>query len=107
MQARLESLAPATAQKNINLETLQQIAVCVPPIAEQLQLVEELDRKLSLVTMVASEIERNNLRAMRLRQAILERAFEGKLVPQDPNDELASVLLERIRAARMACPARA
>jgi superfamily II DNA or RNA helicase len=45
-------------------------------------------------------------RAARLRQAILKKAFEGKLVPQDPTDEPASVLLERIRAARAQTPAR-
>jgi type I restriction enzyme, S subunit len=39
-------------------------------------------------------------RAEQLRQAILKRAFEGRLVPPDPNDEPASVLLERIRAER-------
>ena len=39
-------------------------------------------------------------RAARLRQAILKRAFEGRLVPQDPNDEPASVLLERIKGER-------
>ena len=39
--------------------------------------------------------------AVVLRQSILKQAFEGKLVPQDPNDELASVLLERIKAQRV------
>jgi type I restriction enzyme S subunit len=42
----------------------------------------------------------------RLRQAILHKAFEGKLVPQDSNDEPASVLLDRIRATRAQTPVR-
>ena len=46
------------------------------------------------------EVEANLKRAARLRQAILSEAFAGRLVPQDPQDEPASVLLERIREDR-------
>ena len=62
---------------------------------------EEVDRLLTIAD-VATGVTRgpSGLRASRLRQSILKWAFEGKLVDQDPNDEPASVLLERIRAER-------
>ena len=74
------------------------------PKASQQAIVEHLDASLSSIAHLGGEITRASARAARLRQAILKKAFEGKLVPQDPNDEPASILLERTRAARVEAP---
>ena len=96
----LARFAPATAQKNINLEILSEVGVPLPPVTEQERIVAEVDRRLSLLAEVDREVQADGLRADHLRQSILKHAFEGKLVPQDPNDEPVSLLLERIRADR-------
>jgi type I restriction enzyme, S subunit len=98
----LSRFAPATAQKNINLEVLSEVAIPLPPLTEQKRIVEELDRRFSVLSEVGDSVTTNLNRAERLRQSILKWAFEGKLVDQDPNDEPASSLLERIRAQRAA-----
>ena len=78
--------------------------VPIPSIEEQTQIVAEVERRLSIVDEIESQIETSLKRAARLRQGILKRAFEGRLVPQDPNDEPAEQLLARIRAGRRAQP---
>ncbi|MGA2608721.1 MAG: restriction endonuclease subunit S [Terriglobia bacterium] len=79
---------------------LAEFCLPLPPLGEQHRIVAEVERRLSVVDELEAVVEANLKRAERLRQAILKRAFEGKLVPQDPSDEPASVLLERIKAAK-------
>jgi len=70
------------------------------PAEEQSEIVRLADQSLSSIEYVRKQTEVERVRSDRLRQAILKRAFEGKLVPQDPKDEPASELLARIRASR-------
>jgi type I restriction enzyme S subunit len=72
------------------------------PIAEQEEIAREVERRLSIIAASDAQVDANLKRATRLRQSILKRAFEGRLVPQDPTDEPADKLLERIRQERAA-----
>ncbi len=94
-------------QSGISGSDLKSMPIPLPPLAEQHRIVAEVERRLSVIQQAEAIIEANLTRAERLRQSILKQAFSGKLVPQDPNDEPASVLLERIRAEREAAQAKA
>ncbi len=81
----------------VSFEILGEYPVSLPPLSEQKKVAEEIENRLSITDEVEQTIDVNLKRAERLRQSILKRAFEGKLVPQDPSDEPASVLLGRIK----------
>jgi len=97
----------AGSMPKINQETVSVLAVPLPPIVEQTRIVAELERQLSVADESTAAVAVNRSRCVRLRQAILKWAFEGRLADQDPNDEPASVLLERIRTQTVACAASA
>jgi type I restriction enzyme S subunit len=103
-RGEIERLATGNQEsmRNIGQDRIRQIRIPVPPSDEMADTLNEVDRRLSLADAAERAVEAGLAKAKRLRQAILKRAFEGKLVPQNPNDEPASVLLERIRAARTA-----
>ena len=73
------------------------VNVPIPSLTEQGQIVSEIERHLSIADEVEATIAAELKRAERLRQSILKHAFSGKLVPQDLNDEPATVLLEKIQ----------
>lgn len=89
-------------QANVNGTKLKACLVPLPPAHEQTRIVRESEVQLSLISQLAVELQNSRLRCERLRQSILKWAFEGRLVDQDPSDEPASRLLERIRSEREA-----
>lgn len=97
---RLEAYFTGSTIKHFTHESFVVLPVPLPPTSEQEQITAEVERALSIVAAADYQIQANLKRAARLRQSILKRAFEGRLVPQDPTDEPADKLLERIRQER-------
>ena len=85
---------------SINQSQLRAMPFPFPPVAEQERIVREVKSRLSIVAVTESAIEDNFTRAAHLRQSILIEAFSGRLVPEEPSDEPAGVLLERTKEQR-------
>lgn len=88
-------------QASINSTCLgEKVLLSLAPLREQQKIVEEIERLFSVADEVEKIVEKSLKESERLRQSILKIAFEGRLVPQDPNDEPAEKLLERIKAEK-------
>ena len=94
----------ATAQPNCNGKTLGNMLVPIPPSYEQIRIVEKLNAIMAHVieygTAYSKSKHLNNIFPEQLKKSILQEVVQGKLVPQDPHAEPASILLERIRAEK-------
>jgi type I restriction enzyme S subunit len=84
-------------QPNIKLPIITNLAIPIPPIEEQREIIKRLEELFHAADAIEAQYQSLKEKIDSLPQAILNKAFKGELVPQDPNDEPASVLLERIR----------
>jgi type I restriction enzyme, S subunit len=104
----LEQYAPATAQKNINIAILEDVAVPLPPLCEQQEIVNRVETLLNDADRIEARVSHAAFLSLSLTQSILAKAFRGKLVPTEAelarrearDYEPASVLLERIKQER-------
>jgi len=102
---RVQAVASSTSGLHtLSTGKLKGLRVVLPPVEEQARIVTEVERQMSFVDACERAVAAGLERSAALRRSVLKAAFEGRLVPQDPTDEPASVLLERIRTERVAAP---
>ncbi len=99
-QMQIQPMTQGVAQKKVSLGRFSNLAVPVPTFKEQLEIVELLLSAKEQADHQGDAIEHSLKQSAAQRKNILKAAFSGQLVPQDPSDEPASVLLERIRSER-------
>ena len=95
-----DSFASGTTFRELSANRFSQIPFPLSPFPEQHKIVEEIESRFSVADEVERTVEQSLKQAGRLRQSILKKAFEGKLVAQHPSDEPAEKLLERIKAEK-------
>ncbi len=101
---QLKSQVHGATRPRVNTTQLKNCAIPVASPFEQQQIHIKIEERFSMIGKLENDIEENLKRLELLRQSILRKTFSGQLVAQDPNDEPASILLERIRAERQAAP---
>jgi type I restriction enzyme S subunit len=101
-QEQFRNLRRGATKAGLGLDDIRNIWIARPPLAEQQEIVREIERRLSAANRLESTLKQQHARALATRQSLLTEAFAGRLVPQDSNDEPASILIERIHADREA-----
>ena len=87
-------------QLRVSTDYLQNVMVPVPPLNEQKRIVAKIEESFSIIEKNEKLVDSLLLQYSQIKNSILKQAFKGKLVPQDPNDEPAQILLERIQQER-------
>ena len=95
-QLNLNQYASSTAQPGLSVAKINEVPIPLPPLAEQQRIVAKIEEAFAEIEAIEKNKELLKTHIKQTRQKILDLAIHGKLVPQDKNDEPASVLLERI-----------
>lgn len=93
----LNALTKGAVKAGLGLDDIKNFPVPLCPLSEQKEVVAQIRTKLSVVDKLETEFDQMLVKSSILRQALLKKAFSGRLVPQNPKDESANILLERIR----------
>lgn len=96
----VSSRVVGTAIKNLHLRDMRVLAIPFAPLTEQQEIVRLVDQYFAFADTIEAQVKKAQARVDNLTQSILAKAFRGELVDQDPNDEPADKLLERIAEAR-------
>jgi type I restriction enzyme S subunit len=103
-QQLLAGKTRGVAQKGINLADVRRLLIALPSRSAQSEIVRRVEQFFAYADQLEAKVAAAQQRIDALTQSLLAKAFRGELVPQDPTDEPASVLLGRIRAQRAATP---
>jgi len=96
-QNQFGALQRGATKAGLGLDDIRSVNIPMPPFEEQEEIISKIEKRLSVIDEIDIEVEKNLKRSKYLRQSILKKAFSGKLVPQDPNDEPVSILMEKIK----------
>ncbi len=99
-----ENMVSSAGQNTVSQGTLKEYSVALPSLDEQKEIVIRIETAFAHIDKLAAETTRAATLLDRLDQATLSKAFKGELVPQNPDDEPASALLERILAEKQTLP---
>lgn len=98
----IKEFGEGTTHTTIYFPEIRALHICLAPLPEQHEIVRRIETAFAHLDALAAEAKKAVHLLNRLDQAVLAKAFRGELVPQDPDDEPADVLLARIRAERAA-----
>jgi type I restriction enzyme S subunit len=99
------TIGSGNGQQALNKDRVQRLPIPLAPVAEAAKIVRLIDERMRPLELIEREVHRALALSGKLESCVLDKAFTGELVPQDPTDEPAAELLARIKAARAEAPA--